>query len=289
LPPLSLFLPLLAIDLDTDALIEDVLRSGGRILLIVLLAAIAIRLVQRLITPVMRVAIRKSMAGESEADVTRRIETLSDVVYRTTAGIIAIVAFITVLPEFGINAGPLIAGLGLVGIAVGFGAQHVVRDLINGIEILVENQYRLGDFVRMRSMTGGSYSGHVEDINLRRTVLRDTDGSVHFIAHGSVEAATNLTRGASGLSFNVVVAYTEDLSRVFNIIDAAGRELAEDAEFGPRLLKAPRAAGVERLGEASVEVKVEGVAAPGEQWIVAGELRRRLKQAFDDAGVKIRE
>jgi small conductance mechanosensitive channel len=278
---------LLAIDLDADGFVKDLLQSGGRIVLVVLLALIAVRLIQRLVTPLIRVAIREQMAGEPDLEVTRRIETLSDVIYRTIVVVIATVAVVTILPEFGINAGPLIAGLGLVGLAVGFGAQHLVRDVITGIEILMENQFGRGDFVRMRSTTGGSYSGVVEDINLRRTVLRDTDGSVHFISHGQIEAATNLTRGQSGLAFNVVVAYSEDLDRVFEVIDRVGQEVARDPEYGPRIRQVPRAAGVERLAGASVEVKVEGITEPGEQWRVAAELRRRLKAAFDAAGIRV--
>ena len=277
---------LLAVDLDTDAIIDDVLLGGARILLVVLLALIAVRLIQRIVTPLLRVAIREQMAGEPEAEVSKRIETLSDVIYRTTVVVITMVALVTILPEFGINVGPLIAGLGLVALAVGFGAQNLVRDIITGVEILMENQYARGDFVRMRSTTGGAYSGVVEDINLRRTVLRDTDGSLHFISHGHIEAATNLTRGSSGLAFTVVVAYSEDLDRVFEVIDAVGLSLAQDPEFGPKIRLAPRAAGVERLAGSSVELKVEGVTEPGEQWRVAGELRRRLKTAFDVAGIK---
>ena len=285
----SFLAPLLAIDINTDAVIEDVLQGGGRILLVFLLAFVAVKLIQRLVTPLIRVAIREQMAVEPEAEVRRRIETLSDVIHRTTVVVIAIVAVVTVLPEFGINAGPLIAGLGLVGLAVGFGAQNIVRDVINGIEILMENQYGRGDFVRMRSTTGGSYGGVVEDINLRRTVLRDTDGSVHFISHGQIEAATNLTRGSSGLGFKVVVEYSEDLGRVFALIDRVGQELAAAAEFASLVKQAPRAGGVDRLGETSVEVRVEGVTEPGEQWRVASELRRRLKAAFDAEGIRGRD
>jgi small conductance mechanosensitive channel len=284
---LLLLVPPLAIDIDTDALIEDVLAAGARILLILILALIAVKLIQRLVTPLIRVAIREQMAGVPDGEVNKRIETLSDVTYRTIVAVIVIIAIVTILTVLGINAGPLIAGLGLVGLAVGFGAQHIVRDLINGIEILMENQYGRGDFVRMRTTTGGGYGGVVEDINLRRTVLRDTDGSVHFLSHGHIEAATNLTRGSSGIGFNVVVSYREDLDKVFGVIDRVGLELANDPAYAAKIRQAPRAGGVERLGEASIEVRVEGVTEPGEQWLVAGELRRRLKAAFDAAAINV--
>jgi small conductance mechanosensitive channel len=282
---LIVLVTLLALDINTDAVLE----TAGRIALVVVLAFVAMRLLQRLITPVLRVAIREQMEGDPEIEVSKRIETLSDVIYRTLAVVITLVALVTILPEFGVNAGPLIAGLGLVGLAVGFGAQNAVRDLINGIEILIENQYGKGDFIRLRTTTGGSISGNVEDINLRRTVLRDFDGAAHFISHGSVEVASNLTHGFSRVYFTVAVPYDSDLDRVFAIIDDVGRELVADPEFAGRMRQAPQAGGIDKLGEASIEVRVTGATEPGEQWVVATELRRRLRHAFDEAGIRIRD
>jgi moderate conductance mechanosensitive channel len=281
------FLPatLIAIEVNTDA----ILAAAGRIALVAVLAVVAVALIQRLVTPVVRVAIREQMANQPEIEVSKRIATLSDVIYRTTAVVIALIALVTILPEFGVNAGPLIAGLGLVGLAVGFGAQNAVRDLINGLEILVENQFGKGDFIRLRTTTGGSISGSVQDINLRRTVLRDFDGAVHFISHGSVEVASNLTRGFSRISFNVVVAYDTDIDRVSAVIDRVGRELAADPEFAGRLRQPPQAGGIDRVNETSIEVKVTGATEPGEQWAATTELRRRLKAAFDAEGIRARD
>jgi small conductance mechanosensitive channel len=276
--------PILLLDLDRDEIIEAVLESAARIGLILLLAIIAVWLIQRLTLPVLRVTIREQMAGRSEAEAARRLETLSDVIYRTTVVVVSIVPMITILPEFGINAGPLIAGLGLIGLAVGFGAQNLVRDVINGMEILIENQYGRGDFVKL-----GAFSGVVEDINLRRTVLRDNDGAVHFISHGHIEVASNLTRGYARINFTLAVANTADLERVYEVIERTGAELAADEAYAASIREAPRAEGVERLGETNLEVRVTGVTAPGEQWRVAGELRRRLKAAFDAEGLGVRD
>lgn len=287
---LSLVLSLLAVALRVfDVNADAVLEAAGRIALIVALAYLAVRVIQHVVTPVLRVAIREQMAGEPEIEVSKRIETLSEVIYRTTAVIVALVAIVTILPEFGINAGPLIAGLGLVGLAIGFGAQSAVRDLINGLEILIENQYGKGDFVRLRTNTGGTINGNVEDINLMRTVLRDFDGSVHFISHGSVEVSSNLTRGFSRVYFTVAVPNDSDLTRVFEVIDEVGRDLAADPEFANRLRQPPQAGGIDRLGETSMEIRVAGATEPGEQWVVATELRRRLRLAFDEAGIKLRD
>ncbi len=244
---------------------------------------------QRLVTPLVRVAVREQMAGEPEPEVRKRVETLSDVIYRTTFTVIGIMAVVTVLPEFGVNAGPLIAGLGLIGLAVGFGAQNLVKDIINGLEILIENQYAHGDYVHVRTTTGGNVSGVVEDINLRRSVLRDEDGRVHFISHGSLEVVSNDTRGYSRVGFNVVVAYNEDIDKVSEVIDRVGLELAADPQFAARIREAPRSAGIDRIAEGSVAVRVTAVTEPGEQGAVGRELRRRLKQAFDAAGIRVRD
>ena len=281
LPPACL----LALDINTDALLE----GAGRIALVIALALAAIWLVQRVVSPVVRVSIREQMAGQPEIEISKRIATLSDVIYRSVAVVIAIIAAVTVLAEFGVNPGPLIAGLGLVGLAVGFGAQNAVRDLINGLEILIENQFGKGDYIRLRTTTGGNVSGSVEDINLRRTVVRDPDGAVHFVSHGCVEVASNFTRGYSRAVVNVVVPYDSDLDRAFEVINRTGQLLAADPDFASRMRQPPQQAGIERVGETTVEIRVSGVTEPGEHLAVAYELRRRLKAALDAEGIRMRE
>jgi len=266
-----------------------VLQSGGRILLVLALALIAIWLLGRLIRPLLGVAIPEQMGAEPEVEVTKRIETLTDVVNRTIATVIAVIALITVLPEFGVNAGPLIAGFGVVGIAVGFGAQNVVRDVLNGLEILTENQYARGDYVSIRSATGGSVSGVVEDINLRRTVLRDFDGNVHFISHGQIDIASNHTKGFSRVAFNLSVAKSTDVDRLYQVIGQVGTEMINDPTWLTVLREPPHAAGIANLSDSSMEVRVEGVTEPGAQWRAGNELRRRLKLALEAEGIKSRD
>jgi moderate conductance mechanosensitive channel len=265
------------------------IETGGRILLILVLAFLTAWFLQRLIRPVIRVAIREQMNGEPEVEVQKRIETVSDVLYRTMVVVIAAVAIITILPEFGVNAGPLIASLGLLGIAVGFGAQKLVRDVIGGIEILLENQYGRGDYVGFRSSSGGTVAGTVEDVNLRRTIIRDIDGAVHFISHSHIDMASNFTRGYSRVAFNITVPYTADLDRILSEIDAIGAGLANDPNFKPLIREAPKARGVESLGENALQVRIEGITEPGEQWRVASELRFRLKRIFDKEGISVQD
>ena len=284
------FLPsLFAIDFNTDAAIEDVLQSGGRILLILVLALLATWLLRRLLRPLLSVAVREQMAAEPEVEVRKRVETLTEVVNRTTATLIAIVALVTMLPEFGVNAGPLIAGLGILGVAVGFGSQNLIRDVINGLEILTENQYARGDYVSIRSVTGGGVSGVVEDINLRRTVLRDFEGNMHFVSHGQIDFSSNHTKGYSRVVLSLSIANSADLDRVHQIVGQVGTEMMNDPTLRTMLREPPHAAGIDRLGDAAFDLRVEATTEPGEQWKVAGELRRRLKLALDAEGIKGRD
>lgn len=243
-------------------------------------ALVVVWLLQRAINPIIRIAIREQMENEPEIEITKRIATLSQVVYRTLTFLIFAVALVTVLPEFGINAAALIAGLGLFGLAVGFGAQSLVKDVINGTFILVENQYGVGDVVTVASITGV-----VEDLNLRRTVLRDLDGTVHSISHGIIDTTSNWTKSYSRVNLNVRVAYDADLDHAIQVVNRVGKELAEDPEYSSRIIDPPHVLRVDALGESSIELKVIGDTAPIEQWGIMGELRLRLKKAFDAEGI----
>ncbi|HLF72309.1 MAG TPA: mechanosensitive ion channel family protein [Dehalococcoidia bacterium] len=271
---------LLDVNIDTDQLLEDGLETAGHILLLLVVALIALWLIRHAVTPVVRVTVREQMHGEVESEVRKRVETLSHVIYRTAVIVVVALVVVSILPEFGVSATPMIAGLGLVGLAVGFGAQNLVRDVINGLFILMENQYGKGDVV-----TVGGISGLVEDINLRRTVLRDLDGVVHFVPHSEITTASNFTKGFSRINFNVRVAYDSDLDKVFAAINRVGRELKDDPTYGPMIRQAPEVLRVDKFGDVGIEVKVVGETEPIEQWTVMGEMLRRLKRAFDVEGI----
>ncbi|HXH20902.1 MAG TPA: mechanosensitive ion channel family protein [Dehalococcoidia bacterium] len=274
-------LTLTAISFDADRALEDVLTHGGRILLIAVIALIAVTVISRLIGPLVRVAVREQMAGQPPVEVQKRIDTLTHVTYRTTVVVVFLIAFLMALPELGLNVGPLIAGVGIFGLAVGFGAQSLVKDVITGMFILLENQYSRGDVVTIAGATG-----LVEDINLRRTVLRDLDGVVHFIPHGEIKTASNQTKGFSRVNLIVSVPYNADIDKAFEVINKVGEEMVRDPAWGPRIRQAPRALRIDRLADATVEIRVLGETEPMEQWPVKGELRRRLRLAFDAAGIR---
>jgi len=265
---------------DSDQAAHNVLSAAGHILIVLVLCLIALSVTNRLLTPILRVAVREQMSGQPEIEVKKRVDTLTNVTYRTIVLLVFVLALITILPDFGVNAAALIAGLGLVGLAVGFGSQNLVRDVINGMFILVENQYAVGDVVRIANL-----SGQVEDMNLRRTVLRDSDGAAHFIPHSQVTTATNLTKGFSRVNLSVNVPYDTDIDKVFQVINAVGKAMAQEEAFRDKIVVAPRALRVEQSTGGTVEISVRGDTAPMEQWAVAGELRRRLIRAFDKEGI----
>ena len=222
------------------------------------------------------------MVGEPEIEIKKRIDTLSHVIYNTAIVVVVVLVVITLLPQFGLNAAPLIAGLGLVGLAVGFGAQNLVKDVINGIFILAENQYGRGDVVTIANI-----SGVVEDMNLRRTVLRDLDGTVHFIPHSDIVTSSNLTKGYSRVNLNVSISYDTDLDHAIEVINRVGKEMAADPLLMKSIKDAPHVLRVDNLGDSGVELKVIGDTVPLEQWTIMGEFRLRIKKAFDQEGIII--
>ncbi len=269
-------------DVDWDRWSETIWTHGLRVILIALAIYVALRILRHVIDPAVRATVARQMEGEPEVEIEKRVDTLGHVIYRTILLVAVLIGLLTILPEFGVNIGALLAGAGLLGLAVGFGAQSLVKDMINGMFILVENQYGKGDVVNIAGV-----GGLVEDVNLRRTILRDLEGAVHSIPNGEVAVSSNLTRQWSRVNMNVSVAYGEDLERVMAVIDRVGEELAQDPEFGPLIIGAPRALRVDDFGDSGIEIKILGETQPIRQWDVMGEMRKRLKKAFDEEGIEI--
>ena len=219
---------------------------------------------------------------QSQAELERRVSTIGRLVVRLTGALIGVIAVLMALDLFGIDIGPAVAGLGVVGIAIGFGAQTLVRDWLAGIFIVLENQYSAGDVVRIADV-----EGVVEDFSLRRTTLRDLDGTVHSVPNGQIVVASNMTRLWARVNLDINVAYDTDLDRASELIDRVGTDLLSDPEWGPRLLEPPTVVRVEALADSSVTLKVLGQVRAAEQWAVGGELRKRILAAFTRAGIKI--
>ena len=187
-----------------------------------------------------------------------------------------------ILGELGLNIGPAIAGLGVVGIAVGFGAQSLVRDYLNGSLILVENQFAKGDVIRVAGV-----SGTVEDFNLRRTTLRDLDGIVHTVPNGEIRVASTLTRTWSRINQDVTVAYGTDIDKAIEVVDEVGREMAADPVWKRRVLEAPRVERVEAIGDFGITLKILGSVRAADQWSAGGDFRKRLLDAFKKHRIEI--
>jgi small conductance mechanosensitive channel len=246
------------------------------------------RLVRRIAPRTVAMALRLGQDSKgtaqpiAPAELAKRTETLVHVLVRSVEVLLLLLGSLTVLAEIGINIGPILAGAGVAGIAIGFGAQAVVRDLLAGLFILLENQFGRGDVVKIAGV-----AGLVEDVNLRRTVLRDLDGTVHNVPNGEIHVASNLTRGWSRVDLNVTVGYGEDLDHVRTVLDEVGAELATDPDWGPLILEAPKVLRVDAFGEYGIALKVLATTQPIRQWDVAGELRRRIKHAFGREGIEI--
>jgi len=216
------------------------------------------------------------------SDAEKRARTLGRILRQVVSIAIWVLAGVTILGELGVSIGPLLAGAGIAGVAVGFGAQSLVKDVISGFFLLLENQFRVGDVVSLAGVTG-----QVEAVNLRTTVLRDAEGTVHVVPNGTISVVSNRTRGWSRAIVDVGVAYREDTDRCYETLRRVGAEIEKDPLFGPKLVAPFEYPGVEQLGESAVVLRTMVQTRPGEQWMVARELRRRIKKAFEESGIEI--
>lgn len=255
---------------------------GSAVIATVVVTAIATVAVGRLVPAALRPAIARRMVGRPEIEVKRRADTLASVIVRTVNFLLLTFAVLTILPEFGMDIRALIAGVSITSIAIGFGAQSLVKDALNGIFILGENQFATGDIVTVAGVTGT-----VEDVTLRRTVLRDVDGVLYTIPNGTITTAANFTRDFSKVRVTVPVAQNADLDRVREIANEVGQALAADPEYAALIISAPqylRVDNIDMMG--GVAVQVNGTVVPGKQWEIAGVLRARLLTALQREGIK---
>ena len=260
------------------AWLPDNLDKPARILLILLLAAIALRAIHRIL-PRLREAIA---ARQENAEDSRRIHTLSRVIRYVLTVVVTVVTGLLILGEFGVSVAPILGAAGVVGIAVGFGAQSLVKDYFTGFFLLLENQIRIGDAVE-----AGGKSGVVEELTLRYLRLRDYGGEVHFIPNGNISVVTNKSLGFACAVIDVGVAYGENIDRVMSVMRAVGEELRRAPAFSERILDDLEIAGVDQWADSSVVIRCRFRVVPLEQWNVRREFLHRLKDAFDREGIEI--
>lgn len=252
--------------------------SGLRIIGILFLAWLAIRVSQRSIR-----ALRVRIATRfDDREYVKRAETLGRVFRYIAAVVITLIAGMLVLGELGVSVAPILGAAGVVGLAVGFGAQSLVKDFFNGFFLLLENQIRQGDVVKL-----GDHAGLVEEVTLRFVQLRDYDGNVHFVPNGTISSVVNMSRGFAQAVVDIGVGYAEDLDQVMEVMREVGRDMRHDPIHATRILDELEIAGVEKWADSAVMIRARFRVAPLEQWTVKRDYLRRLKRAFDERGIEI--
>jgi len=269
---------------DINAFIQ---REVLPVLLIIVAAYVALRLARLFVHGVVKTLLdREASEGTAQelsaVELKKRMDTLDALGANALQFFIVVIAGLMILGQLGLDIGPAVAGLGIVGIAVGFGAQFLVRDYLNGSLILIENQFSRGDVVRLAGV-----EGTVEDFTLRRTTLRDLDGIVHTVPNGEIHVASNLTRVWSRINQDVTVAHGTDVEAAIAVVDEVGREMAGDPVWRRRVLEAPRVERIAELAESGVTLKILGTVRAADQWAAAGDFRRRLLEAFRTNGIEL--
>jgi small-conductance mechanosensitive channel len=257
------------------------LTSGLKVVFLVIGALILNKVTTSFIDKAVRIAVRPDGVSSKEAE-EKRENTLIQIFTASANIALLTITGLMVLQEFGVEIAPILAAAGIVGLAFGFGGQYLIRDIISGLFIILENQYRIGDVVSFDTA-----SGTVQEISLRKTTLRDLDGTVHHIPHGEIKKVSNFSKDFARINLDVGVGYGSDLEHVIAVINRTGTELAHDTLWKDAIILVPQFLRVNEFAESSIMLKILGETLPSRQWEVTGELRKRLKVAFDKEGIEI--
>lgn len=255
-------------------------RALGYLLLIPVLAWVIVRLVNRFARRIEERVV-DGMARD-RLNYHERMKTLSSVTRKTVSVVVWIIAGLYLLYEIGTPVSTILASAGVLGLAVAFGAQTLIRDFFHGFFILLENQYTIGDWIKV-----GSISGTVERLTLRVTVLRDMEGTLHFITNGAVTSVSNMTHGWSQVKMEIGVGYSENIERVSQVILEAATNLCQSPEWKDKVLAEPVVAGLQSFGDSSLNIRLVVKTQPGVQWGLARALRKCIKERFDEEGIEI--
>ncbi|HEX2600062.1 MAG TPA: mechanosensitive ion channel family protein [Terriglobales bacterium] len=247
-------------------------QDAPKILLILIVALVVIRIVHTLTRGMVALRARHLPPGIRG----QQIQTLASVINSIASFVVWFLVGLTVLDRVGINLGPLLASAGIAGLAIGFGAQTLVKDFINGFFVLLEDQYNIGDGVRLAGV-----KGTVEDMSLRRTVLRDDDGTVHVIPNSQVQIVSNMTRDWSQIALQVSVAYGEPSDKIIELLKQVGEEIRHDPQFADDIVADIQVPGIDRVGNGEAEYLVLVKTRPRKQFTVTREFRRRIKECFE--------
>jgi small conductance mechanosensitive channel len=268
-------------DKYAELIIPWLLTSGLKIIFIIIGSIILNKVITTFIEKAVRIAVRPDGISSKDAE-EKRENTLIQIFTTTSKIALLTITGLMVLQEFGVEIAPILAAAGIVGLAFGFGGQYLIRDVISGLFIILENQYRIGDVVNFDNA-----GGTVEEISLRKTTLRDLDGTVHHIPHGEIKKVSNFSKDFSRINLNIGVGYGSNLEQVIEVINQVGTELATDPLWANFIILSPQFLRVNDFADSSIILKILGETLPSKQWEVTGELRKRLKVAFDKEGIEI--
>lgn len=251
--------------------------NGLPILFTLILAAAAIKASSKIISKLLA-----RLTQNKDEEFQKRTTTLGSILQLAFKILILFVAGIILLGKLGIEIGPIIAAAGILGLAVAFGAQNLVQDVISGFFLLFEDQLRVGDVVQLDSK-----SGLVEKITLRMVILRDLAGNVHYVRNGKIDIVTNMTKDFSRYVFDIAVAYKEDVDQVIQVIKEVDQEMRNDPDYGQDILEPIEILGLDRFAESAQIIKARIKTKPIKQWALGREYNRRLKKRFDQEGIEI--
>ena len=254
-------------------------KAGVRIVMIIMIAFVITFIARRLITKLKSYLKTKA---EDNPEESKRVDTLARVFRYIATIVITVIAMIQILNEVGISIAPVLAAAGVVGVAIGFGAQSLVKDYFTGFVLLLENQVRQGDVVEV-----GSKSGFVEEVTLRYIKMRDYAGNVHYVPNGTITTVTNMSREFAFAVIDVAVAYRENIEQVMEIMETVGSTLREDEACKLKILDGMEMAGVDQLADSGVMIRCRFKVVPLAQWSIKREYFKRLKAAFDQKGIEI--
>jgi len=259
-------------------MLDWLFSSGLHIVLVIILTWIAVKIIKKLSGRLIQLVAQQKDDGEFQ----KRMQTLGAMVRYVLLFAVIAVAVMIILKELGIDIGPVLAAAGIVGLAVGFGAQSLVKDIISGFFILLEDQIRVGDVVSI-----GDKGGLVEKVSLRTTVLRDLAGNVHYVPNGHINVVTNMTKDYSRYVFDIGIAYREDVDEVIKVIKGIDEELRSDPEFKDDILEPIEIFGLDKFAASAIVIKARTTTLPIKQWKVGREFNRRLKKRFDELNIEI--
>ena len=254
----------------------------ARIALVLIFAFISTRAMGRLFRGLRNYIVKMMLKAGSgnQSEIEKRVQTVSGLARKASFFLVWTVALIMILRELNFEIWPLVTGAGVIGVAVGFGAQSVIKDILSGLFLLMENQIRVNDVAVINGK-----SGLVEEINLRTTVLRAEDGAVHIFPNGAIQGLSNLTREYSYYVFNLSVDYKENTDHAIELLKEIASQLQDEEPYHSAILAPLDVMGVDQLGDFAVLIKARFKTLPGQQWLIGREMNRRIKQRFEDAHI----